>query len=242
MAGRIVMEGRTTDAPALAIGGKFGKFGPEEERSSSKAEVKESEAFRKIMAIWKSDHGFDFMRYKSYYQRIREAIANVRYAAEDVEGFSLALGERQHEADFMMRAGLFLSALINTGSDREFRIHVNYENIAYLGYNNKKIIHVKGYAGLRLGYGMKSGSITVNGDCGDCLGMNMEGGTITVKGNADTRVAELILGGTLHIHGSCQSLGYAIKNYRYGGDIGSPGMTIIAEPDGTTIFCKPSRP
>jgi len=54
----------------------------------------------------------------------------------------------------------------------------------------------------RIGLGMKTGEITINGEVGMHLGEEMKDGKITVHGNAAGWAGSMMKGGTIEIHGS----------------------------------------
>jgi formylmethanofuran dehydrogenase subunit C len=54
----------------------------------------------------------------------------------------------------------------------------------------------------RMGFGMKSGEIIINGDAGMHLGEEMKGGKITVHGNASGWTGSMMKGGSIEIHGN----------------------------------------
>jgi formylmethanofuran dehydrogenase subunit C len=54
----------------------------------------------------------------------------------------------------------------------------------------------------RIGSGMKSGEITINGDAGMHLGEEMKGGKITVHGNAGGWVGSMMKGGSIEVRGN----------------------------------------
>jgi formylmethanofuran dehydrogenase subunit C len=66
------------------------------------------------------------------------------------------------------------------------------------------VISVNGDVGKvrRIGLGMKSGEITINGDAGMHLGEEMKGGRITVHGNAGGWTGSMMKGGSIEIHGN----------------------------------------
>jgi formylmethanofuran dehydrogenase subunit C len=207
MAGRIVTERKNKmDTPALAIGGRFGKFGPEEEKASRKAEVKETEAVRQMKEVWKLNP--DYNGNVAYYGCILAAIKDLRFTAKDVEKFSLALVEFQFEDKFYWKAGLFLSALINSGEDSDYMIHTQHLAVLprWLGYKNEKNIIVNGNAGDCVGERMKGGRITVKGNAGGWVGNEMKGGSIIVNGNAACTVGYRMKGGEIWLEGDYESL------------------------------------
>jgi formylmethanofuran dehydrogenase subunit C len=213
---------KVADAPALKIGGKLKGFGPEEEKSSRKAEVKETEALRQMKDAWKTC-GYESRHVRDNYSSIIHAIKNLHYTAKDVEEFSIALAEFHYEEEFPLKAGLFLSALINNGKESDYIIHTYSlaRPLMHIGFRNEKNITVNGdtgdfvgmdmnggnitvggNAGESIGVRMKNGSITVNGDAGEDIGYNMEGGSITVGGNAGDRVGYEMQGGVITVNGN----------------------------------------
>jgi hypothetical protein len=239
MTERIVMKGRTTDAPALAIGGRLKGFGPEEEKASRKAEVKETEAIRQIKAAWKACGYNTYKRDDENYRPILHIVENLQCTAKDLEEFSLSLEEFQHEKDFAEKAGHFLSALINSGKESDYVIHTQHLVTPpdYLGYKNGKNIIVKGDAGLIVGSGMKRGSISVRGNTGHWLGGLMQGGSITVEGNAGDGVGYSMKSGSITIDGNA---GYDVGAKMKGGEIHleSNYENIADDIDGGRIFHK----
>jgi hypothetical protein len=216
-----------------AVGSRFGKFGPEEEKSSRKAEVQETEAVRQMKAAWKAWRYNVVRGADTYYEAVLSIVENLRYTAEDVEGFSLALGELQDEEDFTKKAGLFLSALINNGKDSGYVIHTKHlaEPLILLGYFNEKniivngdggdcvgfkmengSITVKGDASSDVGYGIKKGSIIIGGNAGYKVGSNMDGGSIIVGGNAGDRVGYCMTFGSITVNGNAfHNVGWEMK-------------------------------
>jgi hypothetical protein len=204
MAGSVAIERKSTDAPPLAIGGRFGKFGPEEEKASSKADVKENEQIKQLKNAWRSCKLYMDRTYEDRYFSMLSSIKNLRYSAKDVENFSLVLIDFQDEENFSLKAGLFLSALINNGEESYYNIHTQHlkTQLECLGYMNTKNIMINGDAGCSVGRGMKGGSITVKGNVGEMAGLSMKGGNITVKGNAGNKVGQFMKSGSVTINGN----------------------------------------
>jgi formylmethanofuran dehydrogenase subunit C len=128
--------------------------------------------------------------------------------AIDVEAFCVMLPEFQGEKNFSFKAGLFLSALINSSKESRFIVHTRHlaEPIDVLGYKNTKDIVVNGNAGHGIGIMMESGTIVVNGNVGECLGDRMSGGSITVNGDSGIYTGDRMEGGELRVNGSIDDL------------------------------------
>ena len=202
-------KSRERKAPvSLALGSKFDKYKPEEEKDVRKVEVKEDEVLKQLKAAFKR---FSYVRVKKPEENYPNASAQVKrisYSAKDVEKFSLALVDFQDRWTFEEAAGVFLSALINNGNDTDYVVHTEHlrRTIDSLGCRNTKNIIVNGSVGDDLGLFMKGGSITVNGNARSCVGLQMSGGTITVNGDAYTSVGQLMKGGEIHLNGKYEEL------------------------------------
>ncbi|MCX8163109.1 MAG: hypothetical protein N3D10_00970 [Candidatus Micrarchaeota archaeon] len=125
-----------------------------------------------------------------YYNKALNSIKSLEYTSIDVQKFCFELKNFENQADdFKVKAGLFLSALINQSKEQKFLLDTTAlsSKIHYLGYSNTK-------------------EIVVNGNVGNNLGSNMEKGKITVYGNAGTNVGYLMKGGEIYIEGQYQSI------------------------------------
>ena len=89
-------------------------------------------------------------------------------------------------------------------------------------------ITINGDAGevRRIGLGMKTGEIVINGNAGMHLGERMSGGKITVNGNAEGWAGSEMKGGLIEIHGNASD--YLASPYR-GSDAGMRGGKIIVD-------------
>ncbi|HTY74094.1 MAG TPA: formylmethanofuran dehydrogenase subunit C [Candidatus Nanoarchaeia archaeon] len=78
----------------------------------------------------------------------------------------------------------------------------------------------------RIGEGMKTGEIVINGDAGMHTGEKMHGGKITINGNAGGWTASQMRGGLIEIHGNASD--YLATPYR-GSDTGMHGGVVIVD-------------
>jgi len=198
-----LVSGRVVSVPlVVAIGSKFGKYRPEEEKEVRKVDVKKDEVLRQLKDAWRRYGPRSWGVY--IHEDALEAVRKISYTAADVEKFTIALAEFQNERDLSVKAGVFLSALINNGKEIDFVIHTGHltEGINYLGYENTKNILVNGNIGDYVGEQMKGGTIVVNGTAGKYVGDGMKGGAILVNGNTDTAVGCVIRGGTITVNGN----------------------------------------
>jgi len=78
----------------------------------------------------------------------------------------------------------------------------------------------------RIGQGMKTGEIVINGDVGMHTGEKMLGGKITINGNAGNWTGSEMKGGTIEIHGDAGD--YVAAAYR-GSDTGMKGGLITVD-------------
>ncbi|MDD5171804.1 MAG: hypothetical protein PHF60_02095 [Candidatus ainarchaeum sp.] len=213
MAGANVTKREDVGVPVTNVATRFKGYAPETERPVRKAEVVEDETLKKLKTAWKRyDIRIETVvlvpdpQAEEYYGKVSKLLGNmgVRCSSGDVEKFCVALVEFQGEENFEEKAGVFLSALMNHGTDEDYRIVTRHLDrlLGYIGYRNIK-------------------NITVEGDVRDMLGNAMEGGRIVVNGNTGHDTAHAIHGGEIHINGDCKGLGDI-----YGGMIHQNGKLI----------------
>jgi formylmethanofuran dehydrogenase subunit C len=203
------------DAARVAANKRFGRFRPEEERIARKTDVKEDAVLELLKRAW-ADFRFDPKKHfgDDNYEAALEAVKGIPYCSSDVEKLSLALAEFQGIEGFPIRAGNFLSALINGGSDSDYVIHTDHldQKIDFLGRRNRKKITVMGDVGSEVGYGMDGGSITVKGDAEDNAGKWMRDGLIAVEGNAGENLGFCMQGGLVVVEGDAgDTVGHGMK-------------------------------
>jgi len=217
---------------ALALGSKFGKYKPEEEKDVRKVEVKEDEVLKKLKDAWRRYKHVTVLAGTTNEEKILRAVVGIAYSARDVERFSLALVEFQDELLFPDKASTFLNTIIKNCKDSNYVIHTGHLKtpIGDIGMLNTKNITVNGNVGHNVGCFMKGGTITINGDAtdslgaemsggaitvngntGDCVGSHMRGGTIIVNGNAGKLIGEGMLGGEIQLNGDYRSIAKSIR-------------------------------
>ena len=230
----MLVERRIAKVSDARASDQFRRYKREPTHAVRKAEIKENETLRALKQAWQN---FELVKddmtvvdLRESYQKALELIRSFAYNKADIENFNLALGEFQNEKGFAKRAGLFLSALINNGSDSTYTIFTQHlENINSLGAFNTKTIIVEGDAGDNCGIEMAGGKIVINGDTDDWLGNGMGKGEIILNGDAGDFAGAGMLGGTIKINGSvCNYLGLKMKDGKIVVN-GNSGDTIAAE-------------
>jgi hypothetical protein len=199
-------EQKTANVPALVIGGRFSRFKKEDEKAIRKTDVSEDQVLAQMKQVWKA-HDIPEIPGALETELYYELISNLSlpdYSSDDVEKLSLALAEFQNEKWFSYKAGIFLSALINKGKEKDYTIHTQHLEppIYYLGYRNRKNIIVEGDVGDHLGDSMKCGTIRVRGNGGTSVGNFMEGGLIIVEGNVKGNIGYSLEGGRIIVEGN----------------------------------------
>lgn len=204
----------------LAFANRFQKYAPMEEKTVRDVQVTENEVVTQLKRLFRqTKYEGDPFYDEAFHKQVARLVKGLDYSAKDVELFSLALIELQKDfKDIFMvthfglpwgfgsstKVGLFLSALINEGKDRDYIIHT--ENLSFaifdLGFKNTKNITVVGPVGNRLGILMKSGTIVVTGHVADQIGVHMDGGTIRVKGNTGDDIGEDMQDGKIYLSGN----------------------------------------
>jgi hypothetical protein len=216
------------DASVATMANRFTKYKPEEEKAVRKGEVVEDETLKRLKGAWRKViiPEEESTPAEKIYEMIENALRGVEYTAKDVETFSILLADFQGENDsssnagpflgesrFLSKAGLFLSALINNGTERKYTLNTAHLEIplSHIGFRNTKAIDVIGDVGYVCGEEMESGWIFVTGNAGVGLGQSMKGGTITVCGDAWHGVGASMEDGTIEVGGSMGSIGYHIR-------------------------------
>jgi len=206
----------------MAASKRFGMYKKEEKKEVREADVNEERTLKRLKEAWT---GFDYDRtvrciVQIEYEKALSLIGNLDYSAHDLERFSIILADFQNESMFSEKAGLFLSALINSGRDMDFKLFTRHLDVRIdqFGGDNTKNITIIGGLGFRVGYGMKRGSIVIEGDVGGGVGTGvkgMEGGIIIVKGNALGAVGMCMKGGKIIVEGNVSDSGEGME----GGEI-----------------------
>jgi formylmethanofuran dehydrogenase subunit C len=212
----------------LAASSRFKGFKPETEQQVRSPEVRIDKTHEMIMGAWRYASSqkplIVDLDHQLYYSSAAHMLSGKTISADDVVKFNLALSGLQETPDFKIKAGAFLSALVNHSQDGYFVIETRHidERLEYLGMKNKKNILVKGSVGDSLGDKMSRGIITVWGECGSFAGSNMLGGRIFVKKSAGMAAGYRMEGGTLIIR----------KWVNEGAGTEMKGGTIIIKGDG----------
>jgi len=198
---------------------KFGGYKGEKPKIVREVKVEENQAVRQIVQAFQNYHPNYPLGAKdeALYEEVAELVRDIDYSATDVTKFSIMLKEFEEKEYFTTIAGYFLSALINSGNETDYRIEAgNLPEIDYLGTFNTKNITVIGNVGDNLGQGMRGGSIVVFGDTYGDLGHSLEQGEIVVKGHVAGNIGPGMKGGRITIEGNA---GDMIGGAMEGGEI-----------------------
>jgi hypothetical protein len=222
---------RQRDTHILAAAGRFGRFGPEEEKAVRLPEIAQDKRLGDILAAWKEFVWRDIKPTANPLQISDELPAGLECSAKDVEALSIHLAELQGEKDFESKSGAFLSALIKRSRDMDFIIHTSHlqKLVRFIGVMNTKNIIVEGNTGIFSAGGMISGTLLINGNAGNLAGTSMEGGILTIAGDAQ-QIALDMKGGEIHLENASVVIDYQkIK----GGKIFHKGVQIWPEGGGS---------
>jgi formylmethanofuran dehydrogenase subunit C len=184
----------------------------------------------KILELWMT-HEFKEKEYYEYYQTISKELKGTEYCAKDVTEFCKHLGRLlQGDESSRRKGGLFISALINHGADKDYELDLTglKPSLSGIGYKNQKNIRIRGSVDERcgedmqtgrifitenatgsIGTVMKDGEIHILGDAitpgGSGIGMSKRDGSITVYGNANGIIGTSMAGGKITICGNAVS-------------------------------------
>ncbi len=140
---------------------------------------------------------------EEFYAKACGSVGATKAEPKDVMAFSGGLRQYRSKPDAGWKAGLFISALINSSDHQHFVLAATGagQPMDYIGFRNEKNLVIIGHAGSRLGWEMKNGSIYVDGNAGNEAGGKMADGKIWVQGDAGERAGIGMRGGMLHIKG-----------------------------------------
>jgi hypothetical protein len=228
------------DAASLAGSKKFGRYKGEPDKAVRGLLTEESPSVKMLLDAFKS---LDLKGCGSHFdkdRRAKEVARLLAYSSEDVTKFGLRLVEFQDDEEMMGRAGIFLSALINSGRESDYVLHLSIMEalIPDLCFKNTKNVKVYGDVGREFGTWMTRGTLEVHGNAGFGLGRTTRGGRIAVFGSAEGGVGTCLYGGTIEIHGDA---GYDIGTSMRGGKIivhGNVSHKIGAKMEGGEIHIE----
>ena len=232
------------EIPRLAVSKRFGMYKDEEKKEVRKADVKEG-VMSQLLKRWEEYNrilGNAPIRYENEiiegYVKALDAVRGACFSPEDVDALHVPFMVFHDMEDYPSRAGLFLSALINSGKDESYLLNVDrfgpkmklceqdflkrwidrlHTDIRHLGYRNSKNLIIEGNLVNHVGDNMLSGSIVMRGYYNGGVGLGMENGTITVEGKTGGPIGMNMLGGTIMVE--CCIGGDGIGMYMEGGTI-----------------------
>jgi formylmethanofuran dehydrogenase subunit C len=159
-------------------------------------------------ALW--DKLSDIKNHNDLYNATLSSIAEAEITAADVEKFCKDIRPMQGEEGFSWRAGIMLSALVNSSVDSDFIIPVKLFNkhLSLLAYRNRKNVYIDGDAGDGFAAEMEEGIATVRGNVYGSFAAYMVGGTAIAEQDVYGRVGPGMSGGEAAVKGDVGVLGY----------------------------------
>ena len=133
------MRQRTSRPEKTDARKKFQKY-KKEETAVTRPMQATKPSVMKLLEAWRDfdfhdDGGWIDANLAAGYEKALEAVKDLRYSAEDVEIFSRMLADiRTPNTD----AGLFLTALVNSGPDSGYTVHAHGEAEMGIGHQNTK--------------------------------------------------------------------------------------------------------
>ena len=198
---------------SLAADRRFLLYKPEKGQIVRRQDIIENKALKQLALAWKEYLiGLNSVPLPNTYDKALDLVKDLKFSAADIQKFVIGLTLFQELDRFPAKAGVFLSALINSCTDREFLINVRHLSVPLFcfGYRNTKIVTVEGNLIGEVGYYMKSGTIIVNGDVlggrdihpTTHIGACMEGGKIVINGNSHGNgIGASMRDGEIHLNG-----------------------------------------
>lgn len=112
--------------------------------------------------------------------RLIQDIQGIPYGADDVAALCLELSGYEKKEWFSVKAGAFITRLIQRGEDREYQLFVSHlvVPISFITLLTDKKVTVDGNVGVGAGHKMQDGTLIISGNGGDIVGEGMSGGVI----------------------------------------------------------------
>ncbi|MFH0860805.1 MAG: hypothetical protein V1921_06355 [Candidatus Altiarchaeota archaeon] len=227
------MEGGRVD-----IGGRIKNLsdeikGGEVYHKGEKIWLKEGEAGAVSVFEWtrmpmETTGGFSPMECDSpwdYYKLVSEKTKRFDLNSNQVNSVMGTLEKRfSKQKGFAERLGLFLTALIENSSSKEFTLKPK-TLLTDLGDNLKsdKTITVKGSVGGDIGFLMEKGRIHIKGDAGDEVGVALNGGHIIIDGNCGEGCGRRMKNGRIEVGGKIAN---KYHGSRGGGEVWEKGERV----------------
>jgi len=205
---RKTMQPEHVHSHAAMAQGRFKGFKTETERECRTADISEKAALTKAVKAWYTSEFEEDLWGQEDYGRVKAALRGIILEQEEINEFILFLkehGAKDEDSDITMKSGLFLSALINQGNLKEYRLDIRGMNTpSGLGFMNEKHLTIFGDVGNECGYG-NSAFIEVHGNASS-ISHAQTGGEAIVHGDGHD-VGHIMVGGRLTVHGNCNSVG-----------------------------------
>jgi len=199
--------------------GRFGHFKPETEKKNRQADIRKGPALKRILEAWHSidlDSPSGSLRCGratiEIYDTVADRLSGINARQTDIDAFIAYLKVREsdhHDAD---KAGLFLSALVNTGCQKSYRIDLRgMAQLNQVAFRNCKRITVQCYKGEYFA-SYNAAQVTIRGNVfGVAIGQT--GGKTVVHGDC-IHVATKLMGGEVIVLGSAENVGFMMQGGR----------------------------
>ncbi len=130
-------------------------------------------------------------------------VSRIRHNPDDLDRFCEVLSALQEQKDFSTRAGLFLSAAVNAGSEERYSLRISHlhARIDFLAWRCKKQLSVEGDVGDFFAANADGAHVKLNGSAGDCLAYKARA-EISVTKDVGDYAAQYFRTGDLHIMGN----------------------------------------
>ncbi len=212
-----LVRGRTgNDARAITqaqMAGKspnpFAKLEPTVERDVLGENITADRRLERTVTAWESFLKHTQMSLDSSGRLARNQadayVEGIDCTNEELGRFILTLTNYQEQQLFGLRAGEFISALVNTGSEPGYSISVRHlqSSIGFLGMLNTKNLMVEGNISGNAALEMLGGTFRIKGNVGAQVGHLATGGIIIVEGDAEYEAGRYLNGATLIVKGNC---------------------------------------
>jgi hypothetical protein len=206
---------RNIQGSQLAASKRFGKYKGEKAKKIRDPQIVKNPAYKQLLNTWKNFLVLSkaINDVEQLYKFAESMVKHLEFSPKLVEQLSVSIPDTKFSEDLGGRAGFFLSALINTGSENNYVIYTFPScPINWFAYNNVKNVVVEGDLQYVTARQMKGGKVEVKGNIAHTVGENMTGGELIVHGNVGELLGKMLEGGTIICMGNAKgSAGSAMR-------------------------------
>jgi hypothetical protein len=237
----------------LTEGRRFRRYKRDGLKAERSARIEDDPVQKVLIEAWRGywKRILTFNGWEGEYEGASDIISQISYSADDIQRLSISIPRLKSMMTrnvcnaFDKTCGIFLSAVVNNGSDGSYILDFSdqpiktdklaYRNLRILEIRGGKhsnigmecmegIVHVKDSVLVMAGWRMRGGQLIIDGCGGFALGLRMQGGCILAKGGSSNMTGADMRGGEILVFGNTTtSTGTAMSGgiIKIAGNVGS---------------------